>query len=346
MGLRRSSARPAPPGAFGLDSMEPMTHRLERDLPLSLLPGRPGSEYLVYTSAGDRGNVHRWLRGQRNFDLWITYYGEHDDHPLRGSADLYNRRKGSKFQNLLHAYRTWAAIIDRYTAVLVMDDDILIDASAISRLFEIRARYDLWVLQPAFHPRGKISHPITRARPGVFLRYTNFVEMNCPLFRRDKLDAFMRVYDPVLTGFGMDWWYLEVLGEDLRGRAGIVDAITCVTPMDHTKGGVREMDRLQPFDESDGVLLDLHAEPEPAGRPARRSGRPVRRDHAAVVSDPGKSAAHERPDRESTRPGRVVTTLGGGDGGAGTRAPASAAPGPGVRASAGGRAAHRFPRQR
>ncbi len=34
------------------------------------------------------------------------------------------------------------------------------------------------------------------------LRYTNFIEMARPLFRQDKLDAFMAVYDPELVGYG------------------------------------------------------------------------------------------------------------------------------------------------
>lgn len=208
-------------------------------------PGNPTKRYLVYTSAGDHTNLRRWLKGKRNFDLWITYYGDGSD-SLRAFADLYNRREGSKFQNLLHIYQTWPSLVQTYEAILVMDDDILISGSEIERLFEIRQRHDLWVLQPAFHPRGKISHDITAVRPGFYLRYTNFVEMTCPLFRRDQLDVFMKVYDPILTGFGMDWWFLDVMGEDLRGRVAIVDEITCVNPLDVTKGGRREIDQLQP----------------------------------------------------------------------------------------------------
>src|SRR5262249_54622072 len=121
-----------------------------------LEPGTPTRKYLVYTSAGARASLERWRTGDRTFDLWIPYYGEGDD-PHRPLADLYNRRKGSKFQNLHHAYLTWPGLFERYSAVMVMDDDIAISGSSISRLFDIREQYDLWVLQPAFHPRGRIS---------------------------------------------------------------------------------------------------------------------------------------------------------------------------------------------
>lgn len=213
-----------------------MESTLERQPPEARHP------YLVFSSVGDRSGLHHWLRGQKNFDLWVTYYGTRPGR-FQDLADYYNARQGSKYQNLHYAYRRWGHLIARYSAVLVMDDDIVISGSRISRLFELRQRHDLWALQPAFSPRGKISWPVTRVNRRNELRFTNFVEMTCPLFRRDKLDAFMAVYDPELIGWGCDWWFLEVLGDDLRGRVAVVDAITCVNPHDSTKAG-REIDRL------------------------------------------------------------------------------------------------------
>jgi hypothetical protein len=188
------------------------------------------------------------VNGRRGFDLWVTYYGERPG-TLADVADLYNCRKGAKFQNLHNAYQTWPELMRAYEAVLVMDDDILIAPDEITRLFELRAALDLWLLQPAFSPLGKVSHPITRVVRTARLRYTNFVENNCPLFREDKLRAFMQVYDPILVGWGIDWWYLDVLGGNLEGKVAVVDEIVCVNPHDVTKGGQREIDRLQPTEE-------------------------------------------------------------------------------------------------
>lgn len=213
---------------------------------MRLLDRRSGRRrpYLVFTSAGDRSNLDRWLEGTRNFDLWVTYYGDQNDR-YSEAGDIYNARKGSKFQNLKFAYDTWPDLVGAYDAVMVMDDDVLISAKGIGRLFDLRQRLDLWILQPAFSPLGKISWPITRVQWRCELRYTSYVEMTCPLFRRDKLDVFMSVYDPVLAGFGTDWWFLDVLGPDLEGKVAVVDRITCINPPERTKGGVREIDRLQ-----------------------------------------------------------------------------------------------------
>ena len=208
------------------------------------LPDRKGGRYLVFTSAGDHSNLVRWLRGRRHFDLWITYYGDDNDRYVN-VADYYNSRKGSKFQNLKFAYETWPEVFAQYEAVMVMDDDVLVSGDQIGRLFELRNQLDLWVLQPAFSPVGKISWDITRVQPSCRLRFTNFVEMTCPLFRQDKLAQFVAAYDPILVGYGMDFWFLHSMGPDLQRRVAVIDEIVCTNPHDSTKGR-REIDQLQP----------------------------------------------------------------------------------------------------
>jgi hypothetical protein len=212
------------------------------DPPLKALE-QPRSRHLVYTSAGENANVLQWVRGSRSFDLWITYYG---DRPMSlvQQADYYNARKGAKYQNFHHVYQTWPLLLQKYDAIFLLDDDIIIDTPSINRLFEFREQFDYWVLQPAFTPWGKISHPITKVRRSCVRRHTNFVENNCALFKREILDAFMKVYDPLLIGWGIDWWYLDIMGPDLRGRVAIIDAVPCANPHDYIKGG-REIERLQ-----------------------------------------------------------------------------------------------------
>lgn len=206
--------------------------------------GVPGAKYLVYTSAGDNSNLGYWLADNKRFDLWITYYGEKTGRYYE-VADFYNQRKGGKFPNFYFVYHQWRRVISQYDAILLIDDDILINAVQIYRLFALREEYDLWVLQPAFDPQGKIRHRITHVQPQNLLRYTNFVEVTCPLFRQDKLDNFMAVYDPVLVGWGVDYWFMNSLGHPLDGKVAIVDDVPCINPCDHTKGGKREIEMLQ-----------------------------------------------------------------------------------------------------
>jgi hypothetical protein len=243
------------------------------------------SNNLVFTSAGNRSNLRNWLQGRRDFDLWTVYYGDVGG-MFREESEYYLPRKGAKFQNLHYCYQQWPERLAGYEAVMVMDDDIVIDATGITRLFEIRRELDLWALQPAFRLSGKVSWPITAVHPTAKLRYTNFVEMACPLFRRDKLDAFMRVYDPELVGYGTDWWFLHTLGPDLEKRVAVVDSVTCVNPYDKHKGnGGREIDTLQAHDVRKEVwerMKALHALDE-QGRVHREFGRINKSPLAAVT---------------------------------------------------------------
>jgi len=216
------------------------------------------SSNLVFTSAGDHSNLPLWLKGRRDFDLWVVYYGGRPG-MFRELCDFHVDRRGSKFQNLHFCYQQWPRSFAHYEAVMVLDDDIVIDATGITRLFEIRRALDLWALQPAFRLCGKISWDITAVHCTAKLRYTNFVEMACPLIRRDKLDAFMAVYDPELVGYGTDWWFLHTLGAELDRRVAIVDEVTCINPYDRTKGGRREIDTLQSHEKRKEVWEKLKA---------------------------------------------------------------------------------------
>lgn len=54
----------------------------------------------------------------------------------------------------------------------------------------------------------------------------------------------MELYDPVLTGWGIDLWYMDLFGYHPK-KIAIVDDITCINPHDDTKGGQREIELLE-----------------------------------------------------------------------------------------------------
>mgnify|MGYP001348993591 CR=1 FL=1 len=209
------------------------------------------------------------VKGERHFDFWVTYYGQ-GEMRYKNMADYYCVRKGSKWQNLYDVFKRWPEIIRQYESIFVTDDDIIISTEQINRLFEIRKQFDLWLCQPAFDLRGKISHPITEIKPQYFMRYTNFVENTCPLFRTDKLEQFMEVYDPSLCAGGVDYWYMDVLKQNpfSSRRVSVIDAIRCINPFDFTKGGEREYEKIDkvPWEETKKTLaprygIKSHLEP-------------------------------------------------------------------------------------
>ncbi len=147
--------------------------------------------------------------------------------------------KGGKFQNLLRVYRENRNIFNQYDYVAVWDDDITIEPFEIDRMFDTVQRFSLWISQPSFDGHSKISHRHTRNIPGVELVFTNFVEMNAPVFRRDKLIEVLNhaSYDGSLAGWGMDWLYHNILGIRKCFVYAIIHSVTCTNPFDHTKPG-------------------------------------------------------------------------------------------------------------
>ena len=212
-------------------------------------------DYLIYTSAGGAAKIKQWhSSANRKYDIWITNY---TDTPSlnRGYSDFYNEHKGSKFQNLKAIFQEHRDLLSKYKAIWVADDDIIISPDSLNALFNILENNDLWLLQPAFSRFGKISHPVTKRKLFSSLRYTNFVEVTCPLFKTDKLFDFLSVYDHELsTCFGLDWWFSHHFGINNQNRYAISDKYYCINPYDYFKStGRREIDLLNSI--QDRILM-------------------------------------------------------------------------------------------
>jgi hypothetical protein len=192
-------------------------------------------KYLVFTSAGDNTNFYNnWLNENRNFNLMVVYYGDIYNKYI-DKCDYYLMRKGSKFQNLYYTYTNYKFIFNSYESFFILDDDIIINTNEINRLFNILKKYDLWILSPSYSIRSKISHSITKKLDNSFLRYTNFIEVGVPLFSKYALTKFMKVYDPILIGYGIDYWYIWVLGINKKNKYAICDEISCINPFSKSR---------------------------------------------------------------------------------------------------------------
>lgn len=205
--------------------------------------------WCLFTSAGDKSAIRRWLAGDipRRWDLVAAYYGD-DDHEFAEISKLCSyafRMKGSKFQNLKKLITEHPRFFDRYSHVWVCDDDILMSATQIDEAFGITETLGFWVAQPADLPEGRNSHWITCfAGPEWDYRIVNFVEVRMPIFRREKLTEFLAVYDGSLVGAGIEWWYANFFKADEFGRFAIIDKVRVINPRYEVKGE-SEIDKLQ-----------------------------------------------------------------------------------------------------
>jgi hypothetical protein len=217
----------------------------------------------VFTSAGDNHNVHSWVSGLKNpkWDLVTAFYGDSDEKydEIRKISKMSFRVKGSKFQNLKKIYDRQPALLQQYSFIWISDDDLILDPADIDRLFSYAENYDFWICQPAFSGKGRISHPVTAwAGEQSSVRIVNFVEVTCPLFRKDKLDEFMRVYDGDLIGWGIDWWFCNYFDANRMRKHAVIDEVVVLNPHEFQRNsGEREILKLQSDAMREARWMDL-----------------------------------------------------------------------------------------
>ena len=197
----------------------------------------------VYTSAGDRTEFYKnWISSTKTFDLYVTYYGDSDtNYELYKSHVTYiDRHKGSKFQNFYRFYTKHQDILEKYDRFFILDDDILFSCEDINKMFEISRKYDLEICQPSFSRGSLVSHPVTRHKKNVLLQYTNFVEVNTPLFTRESLDKLTKWFHPDLIGWGIDYLYIWANGINKKKSYAVIHCVQCINPK-LEKGATREL---------------------------------------------------------------------------------------------------------
>ena len=204
---------------------------------------------LVFTSAGDKTDFHNlWIGDNQKYDVMVVYYGKNDSkyNSYAKKADYILKRKGSKFQNFHYIYENYPEIINKYDRFFILDDDIIFNVEDINKMFELSKKYNFKICGPTFKntPECKISHPVTKTQNKNQFRYTNFIEVNVPLFNREALDKLMKYYDPVLIGWGIDYLFIWANGINSKDSFALVDSVTCINPQDSKKGGKRELNNI------------------------------------------------------------------------------------------------------
>lgn len=202
---------------------------------------------ILFTSAGDNTNFYNlWCSDNRNYDIFICYYGDDNSNKYEEYSDFYLKRKGSKMQNFNYIWTNNIGNIKDYKIFYIVDDDIIINTNEINELFSLFKKLDVWILQPSFSKKSKISHNITKQIENNKYRYTNFVEINTPFFSNYSLTKCMDNYNPLLTGYGIDILFIHILGIEHRDKFVIVDYISCINLNKEDRHS--EIDRLQPLE--------------------------------------------------------------------------------------------------
>ncbi len=150
----------------------------------------PARRNLVVCGAS-AGSLHpRWPvdipAADRNWDLWVNWYGAPDDFGHDKWAELQTRQHGrGKWPGMHHLCQVGSPAWD-YEYVAFIDDDLMLNWSSLNELFALCRQFKLQLAQPALQPSEvPISHAITERNPDCLLRFTSFVETMCPVFSHD-----------------------------------------------------------------------------------------------------------------------------------------------------------------
>jgi LmbE family N-acetylglucosaminyl deacetylase len=211
--------------------------------------------YLLFSSVGDQSRHGDWWLSspeEKLFDLAICYYG---DRPTFSKANItyYSERKGLKLPNFFH---TMEGIWEKYTNVLLLDDDIEISTLALNRFFQICSECDFWLAQPAFTADSAVSHPMLTVLSGSQFRYVNFVEVGMLCFSRNALSRCIHTFPDAATGFGADMLFPQLLSDVGRRPVEVLPrkfAVVDATPARHPA-------RAEPSDQERLVSRGRHAQ--------------------------------------------------------------------------------------
>lgn len=192
----------------------------------------------VFVSAGDHHRLHEDLGGTRDFDVIVAWYGSDETvaRQLRGMADAFFEIEGGKFQNLHRLWGQGKISLESYESVFVADDDVDLSATTIASLFERRRIFDAWILTPAHMRTGRVSYRSLAYRPHWSHHFTNFIEENTPVFQSAALLRFLREFDGSVAGWGVDHWYMNVLGPHERTKYVVDHSVRFLNPKSRVGG--------------------------------------------------------------------------------------------------------------
>ncbi|ESZ19170.1 MULTISPECIES: DUF707 domain-containing protein [unclassified Mesorhizobium] len=154
-----------------------------------------------------RGSLHAgWAQrtGEAEFDLLVAAYQAGAPGGAEGFNIFLPGRKIAGYHSLFEDY---PEILTQYEYIALIDDDIETTAHELNRLFGIGRQYNLDLFQPALAWDSHFSYAATLTnRKHYVLRYTNTVEMMCPVFSAKYLAAARSLFGlGYETGIDLLW---------------------------------------------------------------------------------------------------------------------------------------------
>ena len=231
--------------------------RIEREAP------DRGRKHLVFVQSG-QGFDASYLREPRDYDILLNYYHEGEANPL---ADTAVFQAGTKTTSVRRLLERRPDLLLRYEAILLLDDDVEIEAKDIDALFAAMAREGLDLAQPALTADSKTAWPyLQRPRAGTGIMRVSSIEIMAPTFSRRALEHAGWVFAEAVGGWGTDL----LLGPAVRAAfgpesVGVVGSVAVrhARPVDTRHGALYAYLRangIDPAHEANQIVADFGVE--------------------------------------------------------------------------------------
>lgn len=196
-----------------------------------MISGEP-KRFLVVGRVGDKSLHKSWIADttcERNWDLQLSSYGF--DQSLVQDGDLPPVfDKGMKWDRIARHFMDAPELLDRYDYIMLPDDDLVMEARDINRLFEIMVEHDLTLGQPALSLDSYFAYPVLLRSPQFRLRYSSYLECMSCCFKSSYLKLLLPIFEKHYTGWGFDLIWTMMM-KDPAFRSAIIDEV----PMTHTR---------------------------------------------------------------------------------------------------------------
>lgn len=186
--------------------------------------------YLIIARVGDSSLHPQWLQGEPNFDIFLSYFGDEPDR-YRESSTYYEQVKGGKWPVVAEIVKNNTSIIEKYDAVWIPDDDLLVDTDTINRMFGLFHGLEISYGQPALTTDSYYTYPFLLRDDASLVRYTNFVEVMAPIFSRRALKEIANTIELSPSGWGLDFLWSSLFCQQGDDCVAVLDA----TPVKHTR---------------------------------------------------------------------------------------------------------------
>ena len=180
---------------------------------------------LIIAPAGDNSLHKKWISDNQSFDLVLLYYSNSDEkfEEYKKDCMIIEKKKLEKWHLMSHFIKNNLDLIKKYETIWFPDDDLDTNCDDINKLFEIHKKYNLLLSQPSVD--GYVSYDIERKVENSILRFTNFVEIFCPMMSLPCLMLLLNTLGINESGWGMDYLWPKLLGYP-KDKIAIIDLVT------------------------------------------------------------------------------------------------------------------------